>query len=111
MLDTLWQAIAGYIHDVFILQFNAWIALGFVAQGMFFMRFLVQWIASERAGRSVVPHAFWLFSVGGGVLLLIYAIQRRDPVIISGQALALIIYSRNLHFIRRERSSAASPAE
>jgi lipid-A-disaccharide synthase-like uncharacterized protein len=111
MLDTLWQSITGYIHDVFILQFNAWIALGFAAQAMFSMRFLVQWIASERAGRSVVPHAFWLFSVGGGLMLLIYAIHRRDPVIISGQALALIIYSRNLHFIRRERSSAATPAE
>ena len=107
MLDT----IAGYIHDVFILQFDAWIALGFAAQGLFFMRFMVQWVASERAGRSVVPHAFWLFSVGGGVLLLIYAIHRRDPVIIAGQALGLLIYSRNLHFIRRERSSAASPAE
>ena len=111
MFDTLWQALAGYIHDVFILQFDAWIALGFAAQGMFFMRFMVQWIASERVGRSVVPHAFWLFSVGGGVLLLIYAIHRRDPVIISGQALGLLIYTRNLHFIRRERSSAASPAE
>ena len=88
-----------YLHDVFIIKFDAWVALGFVAQAMFTMRFVVQWIASERARASVIPVAFWLFSVGGGVLLLIYALYRRDPVFIAGQGLGLLVYIRNLYFI------------
>jgi lipid-A-disaccharide synthase-like uncharacterized protein len=75
---------------------------------MFFMRFAVQWIASERAGRSVVPTAFWIFSVIGGLLLLVYALQRKDPVFIAGQGLGLFIYLRNLQFIMRGRKSAAA---
>jgi lipid-A-disaccharide synthase-like uncharacterized protein len=70
-----------------------------VAQGFFTARFLVQWIASERARASVIPVAFWFFSIGGGVLLLIYALYRRDPVFIAGQALGLLVYIRNLYFI------------
>ena len=108
MLNDLIGAVATYLHDVFIIQFNWWVALGFVAQAMFFMRFAVQWIASERAGRSVVPTAFWIFSVVGGLLLLIYALQRKDPVFIAGQGLGLFIYLRNLQFILRGRKSAAA---
>jgi len=63
------------------------------------MRFVVQWIASERARASVIPVAFWFFSVGGGVLLLIYALYRRDPVFIAGQGFGLLVYIRNLYFI------------
>ena len=74
---------------------------GFGAQILFMMRFLVQWIASERKKRSYVPVAFWYFSIGGGVLLLIYSIQRRDPVFILGQSLGLLIYTRNLYLIYR----------
>jgi lipid-A-disaccharide synthase-like uncharacterized protein len=70
-----------------------------VAQAFFTMRFVVQWIASERARKSVIPVAFWFFSIGGGVLLLIYALYRRDPVFIAGQALGLVVYIRNLYFI------------
>lgn len=81
----------------------AWIGLGFAAQIMFMMRFLVQWLASERARRSVMPVAFWYFSLGGGLLLLAYAIHRGDPVFIVGQAGGLVVYSRNLYFIHRER--------
>ena len=88
-----------YLHDVFIVNFNAWVVLGFVAQAFFTMRFLVQWIASERARASVIPVAFWFFSIGGGALLLVYALYRRDPVFIAGQALGLIVYVRNLYFI------------
>ena len=73
--------------------------LGYVAQIMFTMRFLVQWIASERAGKMVMPIAFWFFSIGGGALLLIYALYRRDPVFIAGQALGLLVYIRNVYFI------------
>ena len=72
------------------------------------MRFAVQWIASERAGRSVVPTAFWIFSVVGGLLLLIYSLQRKDPVFIAGQGLGLFIYLRNLQFILRGSKSAAA---
>ena len=108
MLADLTQAIGNYLHDVFVIQFSWWVVLGFVAQAMFFMRFAVQWIASERAGRSVVPTTFWIFSVVGGLLLLIYALQRKDPVFIAGQGLGLFIYLRNLQFIMRGRKSAAA---
>jgi len=108
MLADLARAIGSYLHDVFIIQFSWWVVLGFVAQAMFFMRFAVQWIASERAGRSVVPTTFWIFSVVGGLLLLIYALQRKDPVFIAGQGLGLFIYLRNLQFIMRGRKSAAA---
>ena len=108
MLADLAQAIGSYLHDVFVIQFSWWVVLGFVAQAMFFMRFAVQWIASERAGRSVVPTAFWIFSVIGGLLLLIYSLQRKDPVFIAGQGLGLFIYLRNLQFIMRGRKSAAA---
>ena len=78
------------------MKINPWIVLGFVAQGLFTMRFLVQWIASERQKRSVVPVAFWYLSVAGGGLLLVYAIYRKDPVFILGQATGLVVYVRNL---------------
>jgi lipid-A-disaccharide synthase-like uncharacterized protein len=80
-----------------------WIGIGLVGQLLFFGRFLVQWIASERAKRSVVPLAFWYFSIFGGSVLLVYAIYRKDPVFILGQAGGLVIYLRNLVLIRRER--------
>src|ERR1700751_1112112 len=99
-MADLAQAILDYFREVFVLRMDWWIALGFSAQGLFSARFLVQWIASERAGRSVVPVAFWMFSVAGGCLLLCYALFRKDPVFIVGQALGLFIYSRNLYFIR-----------
>ncbi len=83
-----------------------WLIVGFAGQAMFFMRFLVQWIQSEREGRSVVPIAFWYFSILGGLTLLSYALYRRDPVFIAGQSMGVMIYGRNLHLIRRERRSA-----
>ncbi|WP_206456446.1 lipid-A-disaccharide synthase N-terminal domain-containing protein [Aurantimonas marina] len=95
-----------YLRHVFVDQFDVWIALGFVAQLMFTGRFVVQWLASERARRSVVPVAFWIFSLAGGTLLLVYAIQRRDPVFILGQAAGLFIYTRNLVLIWGERKRA-----
>jgi lipid-A-disaccharide synthase-like uncharacterized protein len=110
MLIDLQRVVGNYLHDVFVVQLDWWIALGFIAQALFTMRFLVQWIASERAGRSVVPLAFWLFSIGGGVLLFVYALYRRDPVFILGQGLGVFIYLRNLYFVLRERGQAAAPA-
>ena len=97
------SAIGDYLHDVFIDQFDGWVMLGFVAQFFFTMRFLVQWIASEKAQRTVIAFAFWTFSLGGGTLLLVYALYRRDPVFIAGQALSTFIYIRNLQFALRER--------
>jgi lipid-A-disaccharide synthase-like uncharacterized protein len=98
-MTELYNNLANYIHDVFVVQFDAWVALGFLAQAFFTMRFVVQWIASERARKSVIPVAFWFFSIGGGALLLIYALYRRDPVFIAGQALGLVVYTRNVYFI------------
>ncbi len=80
-----------------------WLAIGFLGQALFSARFIVQWIASERARRSIIPAAFWLFSVGGGATLLAYAIYRQDPVFIVGQAAGLFIYARNIFFIWREK--------
>jgi len=112
MLVDLWGQLGSFIHTVFISQLSSWVLLGWFAQALFTARFLVQWVASERAGKSVVPVAFWVFSVLGGALLLVYAIWRQDPVFIVGQGAGLFIYARNLWFIQRERSvaSAASSA-
>ena len=96
-----------YLYDVFVTRFDFWLAFGIVAQLLFGARFVVQWIASERAGRSVMPLMFWFFSMGGGVLTLIYGIARRDGVIIIGQVLSVFIYLRNLSLIFRERREAA----
>lgn len=87
-----------------------WIGLGFFAQFLFMMRFVVQWIASERARRSVVPEMFWYFSIGGGLLLLAYSIYRVDPVYMFGQGLGLIIYGRNLYFVwTHKRANGSAP--
>ena len=72
---------------------------GLTAQGMFMLRFVVQWFASEKRGRSYVPVAFWYLSLAGGVMLFLYAYFRRDPVIMLGQALGIVIYVRNLALI------------
>ncbi|MGD8379726.1 MAG: lipid-A-disaccharide synthase N-terminal domain-containing protein [Gammaproteobacteria bacterium] len=80
-----------------------WLFVGFAGQALFSMRFLVQWLSSERERRSVIPVAFWYFSVGGGATLLAYAIHKADPVFILGQASGLFIYLRNLHLILNEK--------
>jgi lipid-A-disaccharide synthase-like uncharacterized protein len=98
MTDTVGM-LSSYLYDVFVTKFDGWVVLGFVAQALFTMRFVVQWIASERARKSVIPVAFWFFSIGGGLLLFVYALYRRDPVFIAGQALGLVVYFRNVYFI------------
>jgi len=110
MIDVFTPLIQ-WFYVVFIEQFNGWVLLGFLAQGCFTTRFVVQWIASERAKRSVVPIAFWFFSLFGGTLLFIYAIQRQDPVFIAGQGMGLIIYIRNLWLIANERRAAVAETE
>jgi lipid-A-disaccharide synthase-like uncharacterized protein len=85
-----------------------WLVLGFFAQALFSARFLVQWIASEKVKKSVVPVAFWYFSIAGSVLLLAYAIYRKDPVFILGQSTGFLIYTRNLYLISKEQKRPSS---
>lgn len=85
-----------------------WLIVGFSGQAFFSGRFLLQWLASEKQKRSVMPIGFWFFSLGGSILLLIYAIHRRDPVFILGQSVGFLIYSRNLQLIFREKKANAS---
>jgi lipid-A-disaccharide synthase-like uncharacterized protein len=81
-----------------------WLAIGLAGQALFASRFIIQWFKSELEGRSVIPLAFWYCSLGGGVILLAYAIYKKDPVFIIGQASGLVVYGRNLYLIFRERS-------
>ena len=83
-----------------------WIAFGLVGQAMFFFRFLVQWIVSERRKESVIPVPFWYLSIAGSLILLAYAIHRRDPVFILGQSMGSVIYVRNLILIHRKKREA-----
>jgi lipid-A-disaccharide synthase-like uncharacterized protein len=84
---------------------DLWLLLGFCGQAVFSVRFIVQWIASERAGESVVPEVFWFISVTGSVLLLLYAVHKRDPVFILGQSSGIFIYLRNMHLILRKKNA------
>jgi lipid-A-disaccharide synthase-like uncharacterized protein len=88
------------------MQGMIWLVVGFAGQALFSMRFIIQWWCSERQKRSVIPVAFWYFSLAGGATLLGYAVYRQDPVFIVGQAGGLLVYSRNLYFIHRERRHA-----
>ena len=91
-----WLGVSGWVEFW-------WVAFGLLGQMMFTARFLVQWLASEKARRSVVPVAFWYFSLIGGVMLLAYALYRKDPVFVLGQALGVVIYARNLWLIHAKR--------
>jgi lipid-A-disaccharide synthase-like uncharacterized protein len=108
MLVSLSHAVGDYLQNVFVMQLNWWVLLGYVGQALFAMRFVVQWVASERVGRSVIPVAFWFFSIGGGLVLFAYALYIRDPVFILGQGLGLFVYLRNLYFVFRERRAATA---
>lgn len=83
---------------------HIWKLIGFSGQALFAARFIVQWFQSEREGRSVIPVAFWYCSIGGGAVLLAYAIYVGDAVFIIGQASGLLVYARNLYLIFRERN-------
>jgi lipid-A-disaccharide synthase-like uncharacterized protein len=103
MLVDLYEQAQGQIIGIFTDGASLAVIVGFLGQALFTARFLVQWIASERAGQSVVPLAFWFFSLGGGLVLLGYAIYRKDPVFIVGQATGVFIYVRNLMLISRQK--------
>jgi lipid-A-disaccharide synthase-like uncharacterized protein len=87
-----------------------WLAVGFLGQGVFFMRWVVQWVASERSARSRVPTAFWYMSLIGGLITLAYAIYRKDPVFIAGQSIGAFVYLRNLMLIYRPNPEAPATA-
>lgn len=82
-----------------------WLGVGLLGQAFFFSRFLVQWLASERAGRSIFPMVFWYLSLSGGLLLLIYAVYRADPVFILGQTTGSFIYVRNIYLRKHDKST------
>lgn len=96
MLETIWAWLSGH--------FNFLVLFGLLGQALFMMRFVAQWIHSEKMGRSAVPEVFWLFSIGGGIVLLIYAILKNDFVFIVGQSLGLCIYARNIFFIHKSKT-------
>jgi lipid-A-disaccharide synthase-like uncharacterized protein len=83
---------------------NPWVIVGFLGQGVFSMRFILQWVQSERAGRSIMPLAFWWLSLAGSALLLAYSLHKRDLVFILGQSAGFIVYTRNLVLLRKESS-------
>jgi lipid-A-disaccharide synthase-like uncharacterized protein len=90
---------------------QAWVTFGIVGQLVFMARFIVQWISSEKAGRSVMPASFWFLIIGGSAVLMAYAIHRRDPVFILGQSTGMFIYVRNIQLIMKERAAEARSAE
>ena len=98
LLTDLWRVLWGV---------SPWIKIGFLGQAVFTARFLVQWVASEKKRASVVPVAFWWLSLTGGLILLSYAIHRKDPVIIAGQAMGLVVYARNLMLVEAARRREA----
>lgn len=112
MLMSLSEDLGLYLYDVVIARFDFWAAFGVLAQLIFAARFIVQWVASEKAERSVIPVGFWFLSIGGGLMTLVYGFARRDLVIILGQAFSIFIYIRNLMLIARESRSSRknSPA-
>ena len=103
MLMRLSQDLGLYFYDIVVNRFDLWAAFGVLAQFVFGARFIVQWVASEKAERSVIPVGFWFLSIGGGLMTLVYGLARRDLVIILGQAFSIFIYARNLMLIARER--------
>lgn len=90
-----------------VLAPSSWVVIGLAGQFFFTMRFVVQWIASEKNKKSVMPESFWYFSIAGSVILLVYSIYRQDPVFILGQAFGSIVYMRNLYFIHKEKNNAS----
>ena len=93
------------IQPIFMSTETIWLAIGFLGQGIFFMRWVVQWLASERSAESRVPIGFWYLSMVGGLITLAYAIYRKDPVFIAGQSIGTFVYIRNLMLIQKQSAS------
>lgn len=110
MLIRLAHDLGVYFYDVIVTRFDLWAAFGVLAQLIFGARFLVQWIASEKAEKSVIPVGFWFLSIGGGLMTLVYGFARHDIVIILGQVFSVFIYVRNLMLIAKDRKNTKSAA-
>ncbi|SCZ07492.1 lipid-A-disaccharide synthase N-terminal domain-containing protein [Microvirga guangxiensis] len=111
MLMRLSHDIGLYFYDIVIARFDLWAAFGVLAQFVFGARFIVQWIASEKAEKSVIPMGFWVLSIVGGLMTMVYGFVRRDIVIILPQVLSIFIYVRNLMLIAKEAKKAKAEAE
>jgi len=103
LIVSFFPFFASYLNDY---PETIMIVIGFGGQALFAARFIIQWLSSESVGKSVIPVAFWYFSISGGLVLLTYAIWRQDPVIIAGQSVGVFIYARNLYFINREKKES-----
>lgn len=102
-MDWLKEVLSDFVSRYPQFKIDFWVILGLIGQAMFTMRFLIQWIASEKKKESVIPISFWYFSLGGGLILLAYAIHRMDPVFILAYLPGNFIYFRNLYFIYRKK--------
>ena len=111
MLMRLSHDIGLYFYDIVIARFDLWAAFGVLAQFVFGARFIVQWIASEKAEKSVIPMGFWFLSIAGGLMTMVYGFARRDIVIILPQTLSIFIYVRNLMLIAKDARKRASEVE
>jgi len=113
-LDAVFTFVTDFLRELSLRypksRLDFWVIFGFIGQAMFTMRFIVQWIASEKRKESVIPVAFWYFSLGGGLVLSAYAIRQMDPVFIAAYLLNPFIYSRNLYFIYKKRIGPKSLA-
>ena len=105
-MNELLSDISAYFANLTMVE-SIWLCIGFFGQGLFFSRWVVQWIASERKAESQIPLAFWYMSLAGGLIVLSYAIYRQDPVFIIGQGTGTFVYLRNLMLIHRHRKRAA----
>lgn len=92
------------------MNWNIWLIIGLIGQSVFFMRFMIQWIVSEKKGESTIPLAFWYLSLAGGLILFCYAVHKKDPVFIMGQSSGIVIYARNLILLRRSSNEKKLPA-
>jgi len=108
-MDWIKEVLSTFAQQYSKFQLDFWIILGFIGQAMFTLRFLIQWVASERKKKSVIPVSFWYFSLGGGLILLAYAIHRTDPVFILAYLPGNFIYFRNLYLIRKKQQSVQLP--
>lgn len=93
-----------YFFEMF--QLDWWVVFGFAGQMIFFARFVVQWLYSEKHHQSLIPVQFWYLSIIGAVIVFVYAVKRRDPVFFLGQLFAIVIYARNLWLIKKAKQHA-----
>jgi lipid-A-disaccharide synthase-like uncharacterized protein len=104
-MDWIKEVLSNFLQQYPKFRIDFWVILGFIGQALFTMRFLIQWVASEKKKESVIPVSFWYFSLVGGLILLAYAMHRTDPVFILAYLPGNFIYFRNLYLIRKKQPS------